>query len=334
MLGFALRFASHVSGAYSGPSLALGFDTDSYKMGAIGKQPASYAATDLITFTRASGGGRINSLGQYEWVATNVPRLTHDPVTLQPLGLLIEEQRTNLILHSANLANVAWPRGAGVSISTDGQLAPNGTPMQLITLAGTTNHNINQVLLAPLATGQAHTISVYVKPKSAPFPFQIAYYDGNSSLNSVLITPQPGVIQRIDFTFTPTVVAASPQIRILGFSSGGDGDQVYIWGAQLEVGPTTSSYIPTTTAQVTRAADFATVNTLSPWYNPLAGTFKERAAGIIGQAIVTAGTAIILADSASMKNYSLSYSVDPSATSLVIGKGIISSISYFPRSGA
>ena len=227
---------------------------------------------DIITFTRASGGGRINALGQYEWVADNVPRLTHDPVTLQPLGLLVEEQRTNLIRHSANLANVAWSKAAGVSISTDGQLAPDGTPMQLITLAGTTNHNINQVLLAPLATGQAHTISVYVKPKSAPFPFQIAYYDGNSSLNSVLITPQPGVIQRIDFTFTPTVVAASPQIRTIGFGSCGDGDQVYIWGAQLEAGPTTSSYIPTEASQVTRAADMCSVNTLSPWYNPLEGT--------------------------------------------------------------
>ena len=249
---------------------------------------------DIITFTRASGGGRINALGQYEWVADNVPRLTHDPVTLQPLGLLVEEQRTNLIRHSANLANVAWSKAAGVSISTDGQLAPDGTQMQLITLAGTTNHNINQVLLAPLATGQAHTISVYVKPKSAPFPFQIAYYDGSTSLNATLITPVAGETQRIEFTFTPTVVAAAPQIRILGFGNGGNGDQVYIWGVQLEAGPTTSSYIPTEASQVTRASDVVSVNTLSPWYNPLEGTIVLNT--VCGQGSASLPTAAALSD--------------------------------------
>ena len=59
---------------------------------------------DIITFTRASGGGRFNSSGVYEWLGNDVPRLDYDPVTLQPLGILIEEQRTNLLLNSATLA--------------------------------------------------------------------------------------------------------------------------------------------------------------------------------------------------------------------------------------
>lgn len=276
---------------------------------------------DIITFTRASGGGRINSLGEYEWVGTNVPRLTHDPVTLQPLGLLVEEQRTNLILHSANLANVAWSKGTGVSISTDGQLAPNGTPMQLITLAGTTNHHITQVLLAPLATGQAHTISVYVKPKSAPFPFQIAYYDGSSTLNSVLITPQPGVIQRIDFTFTPTVVAASPQIRILGFGNGGDGDQVYIWGVQLEQASAPSTYIPTTTEQVTRAADVCSVNTLSPWYNAMEGTLVVD--GIPLSASGALANVVTLDDGTSNNRIHLRHTSTTSGSGIVLVAGVV-----------
>ena len=268
---------------YRGPSLRLDFAANDYRMGAVGTAPAAKTYSDLITFTRASGGGITNAAGQFEWVGNNVPRITYDPVTLKRLGQLIEEQRTNLIRYSADFTNAAWSKGSGVSISTDGQLAPDGTPMPLITLAGTTNHNINQTLLAPLATGQAHTISVYVRPKSAPFPFQIAYYDGSTSLNATLITPIAGETQRIDFTFTPTVVAASPQIRILGFGNGGAGAQVYIWGAQPELGSAPSSYIPTTTAQVTRAADVATVNTLSPWYNPLEGTLVVKLSAYSGQ---------------------------------------------------
>ena len=37
---------------------------------------------NIISFTRASGGGRFNHLGVYEWVGSNVPRIDHDPATV------------------------------------------------------------------------------------------------------------------------------------------------------------------------------------------------------------------------------------------------------------
>jgi hypothetical protein len=53
----------------------------------------------------------------------------------------------------------------------------------------------------------------------------------------------------------------------------GDGTSgIYIWGAQLEAGSFPTSYIPTTTTALTRAADVASVNTLSPWFNAAEGT--------------------------------------------------------------
>ena len=50
------------------------------------------------------------------------------------------------------------------------------------------------------------------------------------------------------------------------------GNGVYVYGADLEQGAFATSYIPTSASQVTRAADVASVNTLSPWYNSAAGT--------------------------------------------------------------
>jgi len=57
-----------------------------------------------VTFTRASGGTRVNEQGLIETVAADTPRFDHDPVTLAPKGLLIEGARTNLVLNSATLA--------------------------------------------------------------------------------------------------------------------------------------------------------------------------------------------------------------------------------------
>jgi fibronectin type 3 domain-containing protein len=57
---------------------------------------------------------------------------------------------------------------------------------------------------------------------------------------------------RIDPTFTPS-------------------DNVYLWGAQVEQGTGVTSYIPTTSASVTRYADIASMDDLS-WYSQTGGT--------------------------------------------------------------
>lgn len=239
------------------------------------------AFKDLITFTRASGGGRFNASGQYEWLPANTPRIDYDPVTGEAKGLLIEEQRTNLLLQSSSFQSASWIKASGVALATDTLLAPDGSVAQRVDLVGT-GHNIQQGV-SPLSVGAAYTFSVWVRPKTTPFPFQLAYYDSSTQLNGTQITPEAGKWTRLSFTFTPNTLASSPLIRLIGFGNGNVGDSLYIWGAQLEAGSSPSSYIPTTTAQVTRAADVPSVNVLSPWYNPEQGTWLvefEPAAGV------------------------------------------------------
>jgi hypothetical protein len=64
----------------------------------------------------------------------------------------------------------------------------------------------------------------------------------------------------------------------------GDGTSgIFIWGAQLEAGAFATSYIPTVASTVTRSADVATINTLSPFFNATEGTmfaqFDSAASG-------------------------------------------------------
>lgn len=53
-----------------------------------------------ITFSRASTGWALDATGAWVPFLTNVPRFGYDRVTRAPLGLLIEEARTNLLLNS------------------------------------------------------------------------------------------------------------------------------------------------------------------------------------------------------------------------------------------
>ena len=63
---------------------------------------------DRISFTRTSAATYVNSAGNIVSAPAGTPRFDHDPVTLQPRGLLIEEQRTNLLTYSEDWTNAAW----------------------------------------------------------------------------------------------------------------------------------------------------------------------------------------------------------------------------------
>lgn len=248
--------------------------------------------SDLITFTRASGGGRFNAQGQYEWLPANTPRINYDPVTGECLGLLIEEQRTNLIRQNSRFSSSNWTKGAGILLSTDGTLAPDGAAAEKAEVLGATRQIIQPLSITPVV-GATYTASIWLKPGPKPFGFQIAYYDGGLSMNSTIVMPEPGRWARYSFTFTPTSLAASPQLRLLGFNSGELGDSIYMWGAQLEAGSFPTSCIPAEAAQVTRAASDPLLQTLSPWLNQSAGTFIIEHDAVAGRPLLSSGETLL-----------------------------------------
>ncbi|CAB4151522.1 hypothetical protein UFOVP601_20 [uncultured Caudovirales phage] len=84
----------------------------------------------------------------------------------------------------------------------------------------------------------------------------------------------------------------------------GDGTSgLYVWGAQFEAGAFATSYIPTSTVAVTRSADVARVNTLSPWFNATESTlyFEFTPVGMK----TVGGTALVSIDNGSNERIAL-----------------------------
>lgn len=220
------------------------------------------------------------------------PRFDYDPVSMAPKGLLVEEQRTNLLTYSEQFDNATWVKGSS-TVTANAAASPDGTVTadKLVESAITDVHFARQDVTT---TAQSYTFSVFAKAAERSW-LQLnnttvagsAFFDiangvvGTTSSATATITPAGNGWYKCTITVTATAAANAWRIY-LASSNGttsytGDGTSgIYIWGAQLEAGAFATSYIPTVASQVTRSADVASINTLSPWYNATEGSIYSE----------------------------------------------------------
>jgi hypothetical protein len=252
--------------------------------------------SDIITFTRASTATFFNSAGVLTSAAVDAPRFDYNPSALAAQGLLVEESRTNLLTYSEDFSNAVWSPTL-VTVTSNTTVAPsNTTTADTITDsvdAAPTTHLLQ--ISASITNGVSYTISCFAKQGTLvgfAFLFPATGFTSNISARFRLDT---GVVASTDAGVTAAItnagngwyrctatatatstVSAAFQLRTANatttFYQGTGTGTIILWGAQLEAGAFPTSYIPTTVAQVTRAADVASVNTLSPWYNASTGT--------------------------------------------------------------
>ena len=115
-----------------------------------------------VTFTRSSVATRVGPDGLLQTVAPNVARFDHSPTTRESLGLLVEEQRTNLLLQSEDFST-SWPVN-NATVSTNNAIAPNGNLIadSLIETSATALHYTQQIV-NPVTSGASYLLSVYAK---------------------------------------------------------------------------------------------------------------------------------------------------------------------------
>jgi hypothetical protein len=220
---------------------------------------------------------------------TYTPRFDYDPVTLQPKGLLIEEQRANLVTYSAQFDNAVWTKeNATVAQNV---ISPEGA-ITAWTLTNDVTNAQHRVYfdLGGVSTNSG-TRSIFVKSGTADFVglsasgadgavFNLAtgakVADYGSAVGSISAAGNGwfriSVVPSTAYRYLIVIIGETAAQAIPGTSYAGTNKTILIWGAQLEAGAFATSYIPTVASQVTRAIDVANLNTLSPWFNSAAGT--------------------------------------------------------------
>ena len=231
----------------------------------------------LVTFTRASSGTFVGSDGVLQTAATDVPRFDHNPTTGESLGLLVEEQRTNLLLQSEDFSDVAWVVNAA-TVTTNTQTAPNGT-LTADTFSPTLGTSSLRQIITCLAS-TVYTWTFYIKLGTmAAADFRFAVRDASNGAFIAIdivpnVTPVTTEWRRVTYTFTTPVGCVLVRPYPYRFTPATYGTTVHLWGAQLEAGSFATSYIPTTTAAATRSADVPSItdSAFSSWYRQDEGT--------------------------------------------------------------
>jgi hypothetical protein len=209
-------------------------------------------------FTRASTATFVGSDGLIQSAAVNAPRFDHDPLTLACKGLLIEEARTNLMTQSEQWSGT-FSGPLAPTITADTTTAPDGL-LSADTLSGSTgtapDGGLNSAFRTiTVSSSTTHTFSIYVKSLGVATQAEIRIRDNSTGVSGqTLDTSLTSSWKRISVTLTTG--AATTSVRCIIQNTNGD---IAIWGAQLEAGSFPTSYIPTTTAALTRSADVCSI---------------------------------------------------------------------------
>lgn len=248
-----------------------------------------------VTFARASSTWDFNSAGVLTAYGNNVWPVAYDPVTLAVRGRGVWEQRTGLVLNSANPSLSPWANGAG---ATGNALPPDGlfTPWRVISGGNAADRRSTPLVTCPAAA----VVTIVVRPGTSG-----RILTGVADVTAATETTISGVIGAetvtltnagsasiydrwtdanglywLRYIFTPTTPANTFSFRV-GPSTANVGQYIDLYGLDIQAGAYPTPFIVTGASQVTRLADVPTIASgqFSTLYSPAQGSLFARALG-------------------------------------------------------
>jgi hypothetical protein len=179
--------------------------------------------------------------------------------------ILVEPSSENLVTYSEDFSDSSWNK-ADVTVSAAPVAAPDGTMTASHVVSTGSNAHLNALSIGGAST---HTQSIWARTVSGAGTCFFNYHGGTPTT----VTEQ---WQRFE---VPSNTAHMYAVNFRGTSTL---TEIYIWGAQLEAGSVSTSYIPTSggnAAARTRAADDLVISgsAFSSFYNGAEGTFYLEA---------------------------------------------------------
>lgn len=246
------------------------------------------ASTNLFTYLWGAQLVEGSTAKDYQKTETrlNIPRLDYSNGTCP--SLLVEPQRTNLFTYSSSFDNADWQKRNNIAVTANATTAPDGT-----TTADkmyVTNNLVVDYGLFQIKSSTTYAFSVYAK--KAEFEYIYLGYNNDTDAQGVFFNLNNGTISQNLSNYSASIedagngwyrcTAVIPSLSYAFISpslngttwliTGQQNKGVYLWGAQLEAGSYATSYIPTTSASVTRNADVISKTGISSLIGQTEGT--------------------------------------------------------------
>jgi len=251
-----------------------------------------------ITFSRTSTATRVNEVGLIEVVSADEPRFDHEydssTGSVKSLGLLVEEERTNLTENSETLSDYSNARVSNNTISTGGPFGTGYHEKTITEVGSQYNFHVNNQI--SITTGQTITFSIFFRNVNIDVnQIYLRFWTGTGrawttqrqvryNLTNLTTSVSSGTIVNSSIQEFPddwyrlsmTATADQDGFTADSFltSSNSIGEQYQLMGAQVEIGSFPTSHIPTSGSTVTRNPDNVSMTgtNFSDWYNQDAGT--------------------------------------------------------------
>lgn len=257
----------------------------------------SGALDSRYTFTRASSASYYNSSGILTQASSNAPRFDYNPSTLAMNGLLIEGSATNMLLQSNNFATSWTPFTVSIAQNAGTSIDGTNNAVAVVSGAGLAYQDLYSCPFT--SVGTTYSFSVYAKAGAYAYLSlsDSAYAQlGLVTINLTNCSVAAGVNAtaqnlgngwcRASTYFTASQASTctsvsplpSPGVNTIngGYFNGDGVSGIYAYGAQLEAANSPSSYIPTTTTAVTRAADYCINTSIGGWFNSSDGSLQTE----------------------------------------------------------
>jgi hypothetical protein len=211
----------------------------------------------------------------------NIPRIDYTNGSCP--SLLVEPQRTNLLLRSQEFGTSPWAFGGVLdTVSSNTIISPDGTQNADTFVCGYTGYS-SIYQSATTTSGTLYTFSVFAKKGNQnKLSIELRGADTTPNIvfdlnNGTILSGSGGTITSVGngwykCTLTKLANSTSTLIIIGRGLTGSIGDTFSLYGAQLEAGAYATSYIPTVASTVTRNADVISKTGISSLIGQTEGT--------------------------------------------------------------